>query len=146
MTDQAQSQRTLATTRITYRNTKSEANPTSHRSTFTAIGIGIPLLVALLVSGCATGGIYRNQSTPDRIDVVATDQAAVEAAKSAQSQVGMSNQAQAGYPGGAFRGAGYSPPSLYQQLQNNVSQPLVNSASSALNGAIYSLINRVAYR
>lgn len=144
MTKHAQSQKTLATTRITYRNPKSEANSTSHRATVS--GIGLPLLLALLVSGCATGGIYRNQSTPDRIDVVATDQAAVEAAKSAQSQVGMSNQAQAGYPGGAYRGATYSPPSPYQQLQNNVSQALVNSASSALSGAIYSLVNRVAYR
>jgi hypothetical protein len=33
----------------------------------------------------------------------------------------------------------------YQQLQNNVSQALVNSASSALSAAIYSLVNRVAY-
>ena len=107
---------------------------------------GMPLLLAMLISGCATGGVYRNQSTPDRIDVVATDQAAVEAAKSAQSQVGMSNQAQGGYQGGAYRGAAYSPPSPYQQLQNNVSQALVNSASSALSGAIYSLVNRVAYR
>ena len=144
MTNHAQSQKTLATTRITYRNPKSEANPTNHRATVS--GIGLPLLLALLVSGCATGGIYRNQSTSDRIDVVATDQAAVEAAKSAQSQVGMSNQAQASYPGGAYRGAAYSPPSPYQQLQNNVSQSLVNSASSALSGAIYSLVNRVAYR
>jgi hypothetical protein len=112
----------------------------------TALRAGIPLLFALLISGCATGGIYRNQSTPDRIDVVATEQAAVEAAKSAQSQVGMSNQAQGGYQGGAYRGAAYSPPSPYQQLQNNVSQALVNSASSALSGAIYSLVNRVAYR
>ncbi len=144
MTDHAQSQRTIARARITYRIPESEANSSSHRPTVPAIGL--PLLLALLVSGCATGGIYRNQSTPDRIDVVATDQAAVEAAKSAQSQVGMSNQAQGSYPGGAYRGAGYSPPSPYQQLQNNVSQALVNSASSALSGAIYSLVNRVAYR
>ena len=144
MTDHAQSQRTLATARITYRNPESEANPTSHLSIVPIIGL--PLLLALLLSGCATGGIYRNQSTPDRIDVVATDQAAVEAAKSAQSQVGMSNQAQGSYASGAYRGAGYSPPSPYQQLQNNVSQALVNSASSALSGAIYSLVNRVAYR
>ena len=144
MTQHTQIHRSMATARITYRNPKSEANPTSHRATVSVIGL--PLLLALLVSGCATGGIYRNQSTPDRIDVVATDQAAVEAAKSAQSQVGMSNQAQASYPGGAYRGAGYSPPSPYQQFQNNVNQALVNSANSALSGAIYSLVNRVAYR
>jgi hypothetical protein len=111
----------------------------------TALRAFTPLLFAVLISGCTTGGVYRNQSTPDRIDVVATDQAAVEAAKSAQSQVSMSNQAQGGYQGGAYRGATYSPPSPYQQLQNNVSQALVNSASSALSGAIYSLVNRVAY-
>ena len=105
MTDHAQSQRILATARITYRNPESEANATSHRDTVPAFSLGISLLLAALTSGCATGGIYRNQSTPDRIDVVATDQAAVEAAKSAQSQVGMSNQAQAGYPGGAYRGS-----------------------------------------
>lgn len=144
MTNHAQSQRTIARARIMYQYPESEANSTSHRSTVP--GIGLPLLFALLVSGCATGGMYRNQSTPDRIDVVATDQAAVEAAKSAQSQVGMSNQAQGSYPSGAYRGTGYSPPSPYQQLQNNVSQALVNSASSALSGAIYSLVNRVAYR
>jgi hypothetical protein len=129
-----------------------EATVTSRRSARTPsasetwLRAGMPLLLAVLISGCATGGVYRNQSTPDRIDVVATDQAAVEAAKSAQSQVGMSNQAQGGYQGGAYRGAAYSPPSPYQQLQNNVSQALVNSASSALSGAIYSLVNRVAYR
>lgn len=144
MTDPAQIHRSMTMARITYQYPESEANPKSHLSLVP--GIGLPLLLALLVSGCATGGIYRNQSTPDRIDVVATDQAAVEAAKSAQSQVGMSNQAQAGSPGGAYRGATYSPPSPYQQLQNNVSQALVNSASSALSGAIYSLVNRVAYR
>lgn len=143
MNDAVQIRRSVAMTRITYQHPEREANPTSHRATVSVIGV--PLLLALLVSGCATGGIYRNQSTPDRIDVVATDQAAVEAAKSAQSQVGMSNQAQGSYPGGAYRGAGYSPPSPYQQLQNNVSQALVNSASSALSGAIYSLVNRVAY-
>ena len=115
----------------TRRNTRTpSANETWLRA-------AMPMLLALLVSGCATGGIYRNQSTPDRIDVVATDQAAVEAAKSAQSQ--------GSYSGGAYRGAGYSPPSPYQQLQNNVSQALVNSASSALSGAIYSLVSRVAY-
>lgn len=144
MTKHVQIHRSVAMARITFRNPESEANSTSQPATFS--GISVPLLLALLVTGCATGGIYRNQSTADRIDVVATDQAAVEAAKSAQSQVGMSNQAQASYPGGAYRGASYSPPSPYQQLQNNVSQALVNSASSALSGAIYSLVNRVAYR
>ena len=134
----------MTTNRVESRIPESEPNPTSHRATVP--GIGLPLLFAVLISGCATGGIYRNQSTPDRIDVVATDQAAVESAKSAQSQVGMSNQANGSYPSGAYRGAGYSPPSPYQQLQNNVSQALVNSASSALSGAIYSLVNRVAYR
>ena len=106
---------------------------------------GMPLLLAVLISGCATGGVDRNQSTPERIDVVATDQAAVEAAKSSQSQVSMSNQPQGSYSGGAYRGATYSPPSPYQQLQNNVSQALVNSASSALNSSIYSLISKLAY-
>ena len=144
MTDRAQSQRTVDTARITYQYPESKPNPTSHRSTVSCVAL--PLLLALLVSGCATGGIYRNQSTPDRIDVVATDQAAVESAKAAQSQVGMSNQAPGGYPSSAYRGAAYSPPSPYQQLHNNVSQALVNSASSALSGAIYSLVNRVAYR
>ena len=144
MTKHAQIHRSMAMARITNQYPESKANPTSHRANDSVIGL--PLLLAVLVSGCATGGIYRNQSTPDRIDVVATDQAAVEAAKSAQSQVGMSNQAQGSYPGGAYRGAVYSPPSPYQQLQNNVSQALVNSASSALSGAIYSLANRVAYR
>ena len=144
MTKLSRIHQSITTNRVACLNPESEANSTSHRSTVPVIGL--PLLLALLVSGCATGGIYRNQSTPDRIDVVATDQAAVEAAKSAQSQVGMSNQAQASYPGGAYRGTGYSPPSPYQQLQNNVSQALVNSASSALSGAIYSLANRVAYR
>ena len=144
MTDHAQIHISEAAASIAYSNPESEANPTSHLSIIPIIGL--PLLLALLVSGCATGGIYRNQSTPNRIDVVATDQAAVEAAKSAQSQVGMSNQAQASYSGGTYRGATYSPPSPYQQVQNNVSQALVNSASSALSGAIYSLVNRVAYR
>jgi hypothetical protein len=124
----------------------SRRNARTPSASETWLRAGIPMLLTLLISGCATGGVYRNQSTPDRIDVVATDQAAVEAAKSAQSQVGMSNQAQGGYPGGAYRGAAYSPPSPYQQLQNNVSQSLVNSANSALSGAIYSLVNRVAYR
>ena len=83
MTKHAQIHRSMATVRIAYRNPESEPNPTSHRATVSVIGLS--LLLALLVSGCATGGIYRNQSTPERIDVVATDQAAVEAAKSAQS-------------------------------------------------------------
>ena len=144
MTKHAQIHRSVAMASTAQHRAGTYANPMGHRATVS--GIGLPLLLALLVSGCATGGIYRNQSTPERIDVVATDQAAVEAAKSAQSQVGLSNQAQAGYPGGAYRGASYSPPSPYQQLQNNVSQALVNSASSALSGAIYSLVNRVAYR
>ena len=143
MTKLSRIHQSMITNRVACRNPESKAKPTSHSATVSVIGL--PLLLALLISGCATGGVYRNQSTPDRIDVVATDQAAVEAAKSAQSQVGMSNQAQAGYPGGAYRGAGYSPPSPYQQLQNNVSQALVNSASSALSGATYSLVNRVAY-
>ena len=142
--DAVQIHKPMVTISTAQRYPGADANPTSQPAAFA--GIGISLLLALLVSGCATGGIYRNQSTPDRIDVVATDQAAVEAAKSAQSQVGMSNQAQGSYPSGAYRGAGYSPPSPYQQLQNNVSQALVNSASSALSGAIYSLVNRVAYR
>lgn len=105
------------------------------------------ILMAMLLGGCVTGGTYRNNSTPTRIDVVATDQAAVEAAKAGQSQVGMSNQAQpGGFNGSIYRGAAYSPPSAYEQLQTNASQALVNGASSALNNAIYSLINRVAYR
>ena len=105
------------------------------------------MLMALLTSGCVTGGTYRNNSTPTRLDVVATDQAAVKAAKAGQSQVGMSNQTPAGgFNGGAYRGASYSPPSPYEQLQTQASQALVNGASSALNGAIYSLINRVTYR
>jgi hypothetical protein len=77
--------------------------------------------------------------------VIATDQAAVEAAKSAQFQVGMSNHAQGGHPGAAYRGPLYSLPSPYEQLQTQASQTLVNGASSALSGAMYSLINRVAY-
>lgn len=105
------------------------------------------LLLALLTTGCVSGGTYRNNSTPTRLDVVATDQAAVEAAKAGQSQVGMSNQAPAGgFNGGAYRGAAYSPPSPYEQLQAQAGQALLNGASSALNSAIYSLINRVAYR
>lgn len=105
------------------------------------------ILPALLLGGCVTGGTYRNNSTPDRIDVVATDQAVVEAAKAGQSQIGMSNQAQpGGFNGGMYRGASYSPPSPYEQLQTQAGQALVNGASSALNSAIYSLINRVAYR
>jgi hypothetical protein len=43
------------------------------------------MLMALLTSGCVTGSTYRNNSTPTRLDVAATDQAAVEAG---QSQVG----------------------------------------------------------
>ena len=105
------------------------------------------LLLALLNTACVTGGTYQNHSTPTRLDVIATDQAAVEAAKAGQSQVGMSNQAPAGgFNGSAYRGASYSPPSPYEQWQTQASQALVNGASSALNSAIYSLINRVAYR
>lgn len=51
-----------------------------------------------------------------------------------------------GFNANAYRGASYSPPSPYEQLQTQASQSLVNGASSALNSAIYSLINRVAYR
>ncbi len=60
MTNHAQIHKSEATARIAYSNPESEANPTSHRSIVP--GIGLPLLLAMLVSGCATEGIYGNRA------------------------------------------------------------------------------------